>query len=114
MFDISSSSIQMSKQIQLPVPGVSRVLMRPDQKLYASAGWDHRVRLFSAKGRPLAALAFHSESVSALAFPQLFSSASESVATSTALDITNQIDGMMLSASKDGKIACWHVYPSNA
>lgn len=72
--------------------GISSVRFRSDQRIFATAGWDHRVRVFhSRKLQPLAVLKFHTESVFGLDF--------------------SPDDALLASASKDHKLALWSVYP---
>lgn len=99
--DAAPAHVRVERALDLPVAGVSCVRLRPDGALYATAGWDHRVRLFGAKvGRALAALKFHSASVSVVAFPP-----------ATLQEYAQE--GTLVSASKDGKIAIWQgLYPS--
>ncbi len=60
------------KRVALARPGVADAKIRPDEKLFATAGWDRRVRAFGLGGtRPggaLAVLKCHAESVQTLAF----------------------------------------------
>ncbi|CAG8503430.1 1634_t:CDS:10 [Ambispora leptoticha] len=59
-------------QVKIKTPGISYVCIRSDSKIFATAGWDARVRIFSAKNlKPLAILSYHNESVHALAFSEL-------------------------------------------
>ena len=65
--------------------------------LFATAGWDRRVRIFSTKApkfKPLAVLRYHDAAVNALDFS----------ADST----------LLFTASKDAKIACWRLFPPKA
>ena len=74
--------------------GVGQLSLRPDGKVLASAGWDFRVRLFSAKApkfKPLAVLKYHDAAVNALDFSD---------------DAT-----LLATGSKDTKIALWSLFP---
>ncbi|ETV84249.1 hypothetical protein H257_03508 [Aphanomyces astaci] len=83
----TADSFYRSKQ-----PGISAIANRSvDDRIFATAGWDHRVRIFHKRGKPLATLKYHTESVYSVGFSH---------------------DGDWLaSASKDHKIALWSVYP---
>ncbi|RHY05653.1 hypothetical protein DYB37_000023 [Aphanomyces astaci] len=103
----TADSFYRSKQ-----PGISAIANRSvDDRIFATAGWDHRylptylhwtqsatldqlcdrVRIFHKRGKPLATLKYHTESVYSVSFSH---------------------DGDWLaSASKDHKIALWSVYP---
>ena len=52
-------------EVKLPVPGCNHLACSADGRVLASAGWDGKVRLFSAskKRRPLAVLEYHSAQV---------------------------------------------------
>ena len=69
-------------------PGVGQLALRGDGKVIASAGWDYRVRLFSAKSlKRLAVLRYHDASVNAL-------------------DWSNDL---LATGSKDTKVAVWRL-----
>ncbi|ETK89305.1 hypothetical protein, variant [Phytophthora nicotianae CJ01A1] len=71
------------------------VCIRGDQRIVATAGWDHRVRVFHLrKLKPLAVLKYHSESVFGLGF--------------------SADNALLTSCSKDHKIALWSIYPPSA
>ena len=52
-------------EVKLPVPGCNHLACSADGRVLASAGWDGKVRLFSAskKRRPLAVLEYHAAQV---------------------------------------------------
>ena len=69
-------------------PGVGQLSLRGDGKVIASAGWDYRVRLFSAKSlRRLAVLRYHDASVNALDWSS----------------------DLLATGSKDTKVAVWRL-----
>jgi WD40 repeat protein len=71
-------------------PGVSDIAVRIDGKIWATGGWDMRVRMFDAKKRKaLAVLKHHSGSVHTVGF---------------------SADGLLASAGQDRGIALWSLY----
>lgn len=71
-------------------PGVGDVAVRGDGRIFASGGWDHRVRIFSLrKFSPLVVLMYHTGSVHCVSFAP---------------------DNALATGSKDGYIALWDVY----
>ncbi|XP_005077566.1 guanine nucleotide-binding protein subunit beta-like protein 1 [Mesocricetus auratus] len=84
-------SLQVCKTHELTNPGIAQVTIRPDHKILATAGWDHRIRVFHWRTmKPLAVLAFHSASVHCVAFAT---------------------DGLLAAGSKDQRISIWSLYP---
>ena len=82
------------EKIEIPENGIADVKIRRDSKIFATAGWDGCVRVFSVKKlRPLAVLRYHEMSVHTIEFGAVE-------------------DGAMCTASKDGKIAWWSIYGS--
>lgn len=101
VFAIDRCSWQlMNKKTDIAIKnrGVNRIRIRPhDQKVFASAGWDGRVRVFSWKSlRPLAVLTEHKRNVLDLAYSP------GSVAMWKA--------PIMATAGEDGSIAIWDLY----
>ncbi|KAJ8285990.1 hypothetical protein GJAV_G00033230 [Gymnothorax javanicus] len=88
-------SLQLQDSIQVVNPGFSQLRIRGDRKILASAGWDHRVRLFGWKRlKPLAVLQQHTDVVLCVAF-------------SDHLDARQRV---MAAGSKDQRISVWSVY----
>ncbi|XP_019482477.1 PREDICTED: guanine nucleotide-binding protein subunit beta-like protein 1 [Hipposideros armiger] len=84
-------ALQVCGTHKLTNPGISDVKIRPDHKILATAGWDHRVRVFHWRTmKPLAVLAFHSAAVHCVAFAA---------------------DGLLAAGSKDQRISVWSLYP---
>eukprot|EP00816_Leptocylindrus_hargravesii_P007989 CAMPEP_0196821476 /NCGR_PEP_ID=MMETSP1362-20130617/79354_1 /TAXON_ID=163516 /ORGANISM="Leptocylindrus danicus, Strain CCMP1856" /LENGTH=363 /DNA_ID=CAMNT_0042200669 /DNA_START=58 /DNA_END=1146 /DNA_ORIENTATION=- len=69
-------------------PGVACCRFRKDGRIFATGGWDRRVRVFSRSGRSLAILKGSKESV-------------------TSLDWNPWIQQMMATGSADGRISLW-------
>lgn len=78
--------------------GVSICRFRPDGRIFAVGGWDHRLRLFSrTSSKPLAVLRGHEESVTAIDW-----------ASNAALS------GLVASGAGDGRICIWRVFPHSS
>uniref|UniRef100_A0A3Q3XBA2 Uncharacterized protein n=1 Tax=Mola mola TaxID=94237 RepID=A0A3Q3XBA2_MOLML len=81
--------------VTLVNPGVSQLCVRGDGKLLASAGWDHRVRLFGWKKlRPLAVLQYHTDMVQSVAFS----------------DHQDPRQRLLAAGSRDQRISLWSIY----
>uniref|UniRef100_A0A8C4LTL3 G protein subunit beta 1 like n=2 Tax=Equus asinus TaxID=9793 RepID=A0A8C4LTL3_EQUAS len=84
-------ALQALRTQELTNPGIADVKIRPDRKILATAGWDHRIRVFHWwTMKPLAVLAFHSATVHCVAFAT---------------------DGLMAAGSRDQRISVWSLYP---
>jgi len=94
-YNLEEGSFTNLKEISINNPGIQEVKIREDRKIFATAGWDHRVRIYSwKKYNPLAILKYHTESVYSIDFSPL-----------------NTPGGPLLaSGSKDQKIALWSIY----
>mmetsp|Transcript_44218 Transcript_44218/g.96466 ORF Transcript_44218/g.96466 Transcript_44218/m.96466 type:complete len:362 (+) Transcript_44218:92-1177(+) len=74
--------------------GISSVTIRPDRKVFATAGWDRRVRIWQRRSlKPLAVLRHHTSTVNAVQF--------------------SRCSRWLASASGDGTVAIWGLYPPN-
>uniref|UniRef100_A0A3P9MQ18 G protein subunit beta 1 like n=1 Tax=Oryzias latipes TaxID=8090 RepID=A0A3P9MQ18_ORYLA len=95
----SQNNIQLQECVKLVNPGVSQLCIRADGKLLASAGWDHRVRIFGWKKlRPLAVLQYHSDMVLSVAFS----------------DHLDPRQRLLAAGSKDQRISLWSIYNEGA
>lgn len=84
-------ALQVRRTHQLTNPGIADIKIRPDRKILATAGWDHRVRVFLWQTmKPLAVLAFHSATVHCVAFAA---------------------DSLLAAGSGDHRISIWSLYP---
>lgn len=74
----------------MPHPGIDDITIRCDGRIWATAGWDGRVRLFDAKkGNALAILKHHRGGIHTVAFAT---------------------DGLLASGGDDRGIALWSLY----
>lgn len=67
---LDPSSLSRIRQVALTNPGLSAIALRPtDGRIYATAGWDKRLRLFSSSHhKKLCVLLLHEGTLNALAF----------------------------------------------
>lgn len=87
-------NLQVKDPVLLVNPGVSQLSVRGDCKIVASAGWDHRVRVFGWKKlRPLAVLQHHSDMVLSVAFS----------------DHQDPRSKLLAAGSKDKRISLWSI-----
>ncbi|XP_038619008.1 guanine nucleotide-binding protein subunit beta-like protein 1 [Tachyglossus aculeatus] len=88
-------TLKASHTQELPNPGVADVVLRQDRKILATAGWDHRIRLFAWKKlKPLAVLDYHSAAVHCLAFSAPGGPGRQ----------------LLAAGSKDQRISIWSIY----
>ncbi|KAJ6245645.1 guanine nucleotide-binding protein subunit beta-like protein [Anaeramoeba flamelloides] len=92
-FSISETKIEIIDKFQANTPGFASLVLRSDEKILGSCGWDKRIRIFSFKRnlKQLAILKFHKETVNDLDFL-----------------IANEKE-LILSVSKDKRAAIWNV-----
>ncbi|XP_030274162.1 guanine nucleotide-binding protein subunit beta-like protein 1 isoform X2 [Sparus aurata] len=93
------NNLQLQDCVTMVNPGVSQLCIRGDGKLLASAGWDHRVRVFGWKKlRPLAVLQYHTDMVQSVAFS----------------DHQDPKQRLLAAGSKDQRISLWSIYNEGA
>nr|XP_015221364.1 PREDICTED: guanine nucleotide-binding protein subunit beta-like protein 1 [Lepisosteus oculatus] len=90
--------LQLQDSVEVVNPGISQLCIREDRKILASAGWDHRIRVFGWKKlKPLAVLQYHMDSVHCVSFS----------------DHREPSQRLMAAGSKDRRISVWSIYTSN-
>ncbi|KAI8984325.1 WD40-repeat-containing domain protein [Mycotypha africana] len=88
----SLSTGETVKRITLKKSGVVSLRIRSDNKIFASGGYDNRIRLFSVKTmKPLAILSYHKGSVYSLEFGR-------------------ENHSLLIGGSEDNRISLWNIY----
>ena len=114
-----------TKTAQTRHAGQQSLTVRSDEKIYATAGWDGRARVYSAKTmKELAVLKWHKEGCYALAFADISESNSSNGKTTSdsgtivarELTVSEQRTAKaksthwLAAGSKDGKVSLWDIY----
>lgn len=117
-----------TKTVQTKHAGQQGLTVRGDEKIFATAGWDSRVRVYSVKTmKDLAVLKWHKEGCYALAFADVGGgatgdgSSTEAVAESSEgkkremtvseqREETARTTHWLAAGSKDGKVSLWEIY----
>ena len=124
---IWKTELKPIKICQTKHSGQQGLRIRSDGKIFATAGWDARVRVYSAKTmKELAVLKWHKTGCYATAFAQTDIPAPEPEMADTenideTLAIHNnsvqqkrdekaQITHWLVAGSKDGKVSLWDIY----
>jgi len=112
------------KTLQTKHSGQQGLCVRNDGKIFATAGWDSRVRVYAAKGmKELAVLKWHKEGCYSVAFADIVSQTADGVEKEGAVV---KKEGLMTVkeerewkaktvhwlavGSKDGKVSLWDIY----
>ncbi|XP_058798115.1 guanine nucleotide-binding protein subunit beta-like protein 1 [Phymastichus coffea] len=99
IFTLSNSN-ELSEKTRLPLknPGISAIAIRPDAKIFATGGWDSRIRIYSWKTlRPLVVLDQHKATIHDIIY-------------STCRVEAYNSKCLMAVAGKDGNISLWDLY----
>lgn len=123
---MEKSSDSTTRQIQTKHAGQQALTIRSDEKIFATAGWDGRIRVYSAKTmREVAVLKWHNQGCYALAFARLDLLLPEQVdscvsdtqiAAASYLmveqkrNIKAQTTHWLAAGAKDGKVSLWDIY----
>ncbi|BDD62715.1 ASTRA complex subunit [Monascus purpureus] len=121
-----SISVEQSplKIVNTKHAGQQGVRIRSDGRIFATAGWDYRVRVYSCKTmKELAVLKWHKDGCFTVSFAEIFGSGDGETASS---DISRQEHSLaalqrqryhkvqsthwLAAGSKDGKISLWDIY----
>jgi WD40 repeat protein len=129
---ISTQTIPL-KVVQTKHSGQQSLKIRSDGKIFATAGWDSRVRVYSVQTlKELAVLKWHKEGCYAVAFAEITSSGVD-LGKAGEIKSTDQEGGMakitgailsvkekrdlrattthwLAAGSKDGKVSLWDIY----
>lgn len=91
-FSLKDQSISETASVELTNPGQNCISIRKsDAKLFATGGWDSRIRMYSLKKlKPLVVLDFHKDTINTIDF--------------------NSRDNIMACGSNDCIISFWNLY----
>ena len=111
-----------TKVLQTKHAGQQSLSVRGDGKIFATAGWDGRMRVYAAKGlKEVAVLKWHKEGCYAVAFADILdvqSRTSDDDGTLARRELTvaqqrafkSQSTHWLAAGSKDGKVSLWDIY----
>jgi len=125
----SSSNTELEKSTNTKHAGQQGLKIRSDGRIFATAGWDQRVRVYSTKTlKELAVLKWHTDGCYAIAFATIHVDDEVKQSTppgqsreiglrGTALDVIKhgrtmkaQQTHWLAAGAKDGKISLWDIY----
>lgn len=117
-----------TKTLQTKHAGQQSLVVRGDGKIFATAGWDGRVRVYAAKGmKELAVLKWHKEGCYAAAFAEVLDGGETGVGDlgeaaagvgkeGQPLTVSQQrvarskATHWLVAGSKDGRVSLWDIY----
>lgn len=111
-----------AKILQTKHAGQQSLSVRGDGKVFATAGWDGRVRVYAAKGlKELAVLKWHKEGCYATAFAEILDAQSgalnddgkvarRELTVAQQRAFKSQSTHWLAAGSKDGKVSLWDIY----
>ncbi|EME78905.1 uncharacterized protein MYCFIDRAFT_43661 [Pseudocercospora fijiensis CIRAD86] len=115
-----------AKTVQTKHAGQQGLTVRNDGKIFATAGWDSRIRVYSVRTmKELAVLKWHKEGCYAISFAKVAKSAAESATLGMRQKDDQEISDMTIAqqreynartthwlaaGSKDGKVSLWDIY----
>jgi len=93
---IFDEELKAKRQVSLTNAGLSCLAVRDDEKIYATGGWDKRIRLFSGKShKKLCVLQLHDDTLNSVVFTN---------------DDGRKGDRILAAGSSDGQISLWNLY----
>jgi len=112
-----------AKVMQTKHAGQQSLSVRGDGKVFATAGWDGRVRVYATKGmKELAVLKWHKEGCYATAFAEILNDqprasmnddgtvARRELTVAQQRAFKSQSTHWLAAGSKDGKVSLWDIY----
>jgi WD40 repeat protein len=112
------------KTVQTKHAGQQSLSIRSDAKIFATAGWDGRARVYGSKSmKEMAVLKWHKEGSYALAFAQVYDRTTEEEVESSSTELVKReltvaerrtanakSTHWLAVGSKDGKVSLWDIY----
>jgi WD40 repeat protein len=118
------SALSETKTVQTKHAGQQGLSVRSDGKIFATAGWDGRVRVYSVKTmKELAVLKWHGEGCYAVSFAEVVDEGGDSKQEVSAGELAKRAltvaqrreekartTHWLAAGSKDGKVSLWEIY----
>lgn len=112
----TASALESVKVVNTKHSGQQSISMRSDGKIFATAGWDTRIRVYSAKTmKELAVLKWHREGCYAVAFGRVLEqegSEKDGVVVTAEERRREKAKAVhwVAGGAKDGKVSLWEIY----